>query len=395
MGIIQAIKAATTKKQLVRTELLNTNNLLFTPFSGGAYDNDIYRGAVDAIARNAGKLKGQHVYYYDGTQKAGRDERLNRLLQIAPNEYMTAFDLFYKLTTHYYLFNNAFAFFNKDNKGNVISIYPITCSNADFFADPSDNVYIKFMFTNGNFYTLPYADIIHLRRCYNSNELLGDNNTAIYPALELAHTENEGIINGIKSGATLRGILKFTTILAPDKLKAEKEAFVNDYLDLSNNGGIAVTDSKSDYTPINNTPAKIDAEEIKQTKTKIYNYLGITEKIVNSSYTEDEFNAFFESVLEPLALQLSLEFTRKVFNEREQAFGNRIVFDSGRMIYSSNTTKLNLIKELLPFGMLTINQALEILNLPPVEGGEKRLQSLNYADADIVNEYQTGSNGNV
>lgn len=395
MGIIQAIKAATTKKQLVRTELLNTNNLLFTPFSGGAYDNDIYRGAVDAIARNAGKLKGQHVYYYDGTQKAGRDERLNRLLQIAPNEYMTAFDLFYKLTTHYYLFNNAFAFLNKDNKGNVISIYPITCSNADFFADPSDNVYIKFMFTNGNFYTLPYADIIHLRRCYNSNELLGDNNTAIYPALELAHTENEGIINGIKSGATLRGILKFTTILAPDKLKAEKEAFVNDYLDLSNNGGIAVTDSKSDYTPINNTPAKIDAEEIKQTKTKIYNYLGITEKIVNSSYTEDEFNAFFESVLEPLALQLSLEFTRKVFNEREQAFGNRIVFDSGRMIYSSNTTKLNLIKELLPFGMLTINQALEILNLPPVEGGEKRLQSLNYADADIVNEYQTGSNGNV
>lgn len=30
----------------------------FSTWAGNAYENDIYRGAVDAIARNAAKLKG-------------------------------------------------------------------------------------------------------------------------------------------------------------------------------------------------------------------------------------------------------------------------------------------------------------------------------------------------
>ena len=69
------------------------------------------------------------------------------------------------------------------------------------------------------------------------------------------------------------------------------------------------------------------------------------------------------------------------------------------MIYSNNSTKVNLIKELLPYGVLTINQALEILNLPPVTDGDKRLQTLNVVDAEKANQYQlnesTDGNNNV
>ena len=83
-----------------------------------------------------------------------------------------------------------------------------------------------------------------------------------------------------------------------------------------------------------------------------------------------------------------MEFTRKVFSEREQAFGNAIEFGSGRLLFASNKTKLDLIRELMPFSILTINQALEILNLPPVDDGDRRLQSLNNANTDIVDAYQ-------
>lgn len=184
--------------------------------------------------------------------------------------------------------------------------------------------------------------------------------------------------------------MKYTQILAPEKLEAEKEKFVNDYLSMNNSGGVVVTDPKTEYTPITSSPASIEAEQLKTVQTKIYNYLGVTEAIVNSSYNEDEYNSFYESVLEPICLQLSLEFTRKIFTERELAFGNVITFDSGRMIYSNNSTKVNLIKELLPYGVLTINQALEILNLPPVEDGDKRLQTLNVVNANKADKYQLG-----
>lgn len=369
------------------------NTVRFTAWSGDAYANDIYRGAIDAIARNAAKLKGSHVITYSDHTRTDKDGRLNRLLQVQPNPYMSAFDLLYKLVTHYYLYNNAFAFLQRDDRGNLLGIYPMGAANVEFMADPAGTLYCQFAFRNGRSALLPYSDIIHLRRNFNENDLLGDPNNALTPALELAHTQNEGIVNGIKSSANIRGILKFTQIMAPEKLKAEKDRFVSDYLQIANSGGIVAVDQKMEYVPLTVTPAIIDDKQIAAVKTKIYDYLGISEAIVNSSYTEDQWAAFYESTLEPLAVQLSLEFTRKLFNDREQAFGNSIIFESGRLQFSSNGTKVNLIKELIPYGLLTINQALEILNLPSIEGGDKRLQTLNVVDAAKANEYQlTGGN---
>jgi hypothetical protein len=47
-----------------------------------------------------------------------------------------------------------------------------------------------------------------------------------------------------------------------------------------------------------------------------------------------------------------------------------------------------MIGELLPLGVLTVNQALDLLNLPHVEDGDERIQSLNYVDKEIINQYQ-------
>ena len=176
-----------------------------------------------------------------------------------------------------------------------------------------------------------------------SNDILGDPNDALSPALQLAPAQNEGIVSAIKTGASIRGILKRTQLANADILKEMRENFIQDYLNINNNGGIAVLDSAAE---------------------------------------------FYESVIEPLALQLSLEFTRKLFNDRERAFGNSILFESGRLQFTSNATKVNLIREIMPMGLLTVNQALEILNLPSVSGGDRRIQSLNYVDADKAEEYQ-------
>ena len=58
------------------------------------------------------------------------------------------------------------------------------------------------------------------------------------------------------------------------------------------------------------------------------------------------------------------------------------------MTYTDTKTKVELIKELRPLGLLTTNQALELLNLPPVENGNDRVQTLNVCNTEIVNKYQ-------
>ncbi|NWO14674.1 phage portal protein [Virgibacillus sp.] len=379
-------------KDTKRAEIMSGGTAIFTPFSGNAYESDIYRSAVDAIARNAAKLKGTHVITMPDKRKQG-EQRLNRILQVRPNPYMTAYDLLYKLVTHYYLYNNAFAYLQKDDRGNLQAIYPLSPQNMEYLTDMTGELYCRFLFGNGKQVTLHLSEVFIARRFFNSNDLLGDTNTAILPTLDLAHTQNEGLQNSIKSNATIRGLLKYNQVLSPEKLKEEKEAFVQDYLSVSNNGGIAAIDSKYDYVPLETTPVSIDDKQLEAVKKKTYEYLGISENIVNSTYTEDEWAAFYESVLEPIAVQFSLELTEKLFTEREQAFGNSIIFEANRLQFASNTTKTNILKELTPFGLFTINQALEILNLPPVEDGDKRLQTLNMVNTDIVDKYQLKEKG--
>lgn len=376
-------------KTVQATQVINETSS-FSSYSADAYSNDVFREGVDAIARNAGKLKGSHVIKYQDHDRVDGDCRINRILQVRPNPYMSSYDFLYKVVTRLFLYNNSFALIDRDERGNVRALYPITASHVDLLVDARDELYCRFYMKNGREVIFPYRDVIHLRRFFNDDEILGADNSAIEPGLNLAQTQNEGIINGIKSGASIRGILKFTQIMAPEKLKKEKEAFISDYLEIGNDGGVIATDQKMDYQPIESKPVILNADQTKAIRDKIFAYLGVTEEIVTSSYTEDQFSAFYESTIEPIATALSQEMTAKIFSEREQAFGNEIIFESGRLQFTSNSTKVNLIAQLMPMGLLTVNQALEILNLPSVADGDRRIQALNMIDADQANKYQVG-----
>lgn len=371
-----------------RAGLIKIPSNRFTSWQGNSYASDIFRAGVDAIARNAAKLKGVHTITHGGQKKISADKRLERILQISPNAYMSAYDLLYKLVTQLYLTNNAFALLDRDNGGALRGVYPIGYSGVDLLMDAAGTLFAEFRFRNGRKVQFAYSDLIHLRRHFNTSDFLGEDNRAIDAALEVAHVQNEGIVSAIKNSASLRGILKFSQVLPDAKLKEARERFLAEYLSIGNEGGIVTTDQQAEFIPIESKPVTIGGDQSALIRDKIYSYLGISQAIVDSTYSEDQFAAFYESVIEPTATALSLEFTRKLFNERELSFGNQIIFESGRLQFSSNKTKVELIKELLPLGILSVNQALEILNLAPIEGGDRRLQTLNVVDADRATEYQ-------
>ncbi|MDW4248729.1 phage portal protein [Staphylococcus saprophyticus] len=376
------------EQQTKNFEILSGGFQSLSSFTGQAYDNDIYRSAVDAIARHIAKLSGKHVV--DNASEQNNYSKLNRILQQRPNPYMSGYDFLYKIATQYYLYNNAFILVQKDNRGNLSGLYPLTPNSVEFVVDGADEVYIKCLFKEGKIVHFHISEVAILRRHFNSNELLGDDNSAIMSALELAHNQNEGMSSAIKNSASIRGILKYNQILSTSKLNEAKEEFMNNYFTMANNGGVIPIDQSMDYQPLNVSDVQIDTSQIETVKRKIYDYLGINEDIVNGNYNEDQWQSFFESIVEPFAIQISSELTEKIFSEREKAFANRIIFESSKLQYASNKSKTNVIKELLPLGVLTINQALDLLNLPNVEDGDERIQSLNYIEKTLAKNYQMG-----
>ena len=354
----------------------------FSPFSGAAYDNAIFRGAVDTIAKHTAKLKPRTVPAI---------QRLDRILQTEPNPYVSAYDLLYKAATAYFCDNNAFILIHRDESENVTALYNLTPASVEFLQGDEKSggkLYCKFLFRDGESVIIPYGDIIHLRRHFAKNELLGTDNAALFPALETAHAQTEGIRAAIQNGITIRGLLKTDMVLSDEKLKEVKTAFVNDYLQVKNSGGVAALDARMSYTPINSNAVTIDTAQLTAVQSQIYAYLNISAKMVSGEYSEDDFAAFYESVIEPLALQMSLEYTRKIFTPRERAFGREILFGGERLEFSSAKTRISLLRELLPYGLLTINESRTILSLPKVPDGDKRLQSLNYINAAKADEYQ-------
>lgn len=393
MGLIDSLRARFNKKP-PRSNLTTAQTFsgdtrrTYTTWRGASWDNDVYRACVDSIARNAGKLKGRHVITDAQGRHTAGNPTITRLLETAPNPLMSAYDFLYRLTADLYLNGNAFALIDRDQRGNVAGFYPVTASGVEWLTDEAGRIYLRFRFRSGKTAVFPYADVVHIRRHYATDELMGDSDAAIRGAVELAEAQNNGAITAIQSGAQLRGILKYTSIQSPEMLQKSKQQFMQDFLAMGNNGGIVVTDAKQDYQPIADKPTPIDAAAADAVAQRIYAYLGVSREIVTASYDEDQFGAFYESVLEPLCCAYSQAFTVKCFTPRERAYGNSIEFDGGRTLYASNSTKLSMIKELTPMGLLTVNEARELLNLSPVEDGDTRLQSLNYVDATKANEYQ-------
>lgn len=385
-------KPAQQEKNYTQMNVLSGYTAKFTPWGNQPYEAAAVREAVDAIGRNVAKLKPMHIRRINDELHNVNDQ-LNRKLQHRPNPNMSAYDFLYRLVTTLQVENNAFAYTQWDGF-ELKAIWPINPGSVDFIQDPTGKVFCKFRFTAGNI-ILPYEEVIHLRRHYYNNDLYGSTNAPINSTLSASHTVNQGIENAIKTSANLRGIIKVGNVLKESDLKAYKDRFVSEYMTVNNTGGVAALDSKAEYQELKHDPKLADAPEMKELRDAVYRYWGVNEKIVSSNYNEDEWNAFYESTIEPIAIQMSLEFSQKLFTERERGHGNEIIFEANRLQYASARTKIALAREMMPMGVLSVNEVREIFNMPPVDGGDERIKSLNYVNADKADQYQLGNSDDI
>lgn len=373
-----------------RLELLNNYNAEFTTLGNNTYDSKVARQCIDRIATHCAKLIPKHIQ--DSISNCIKGD-INFLLQNMPNPIMTKFDFIYKVISMLYTDSNAFVYIAKNKEGMITGFYPVLASNYNLLQDSQNNIYLKFKFINGKEYILPYLELIHLRLFYNRHDIFGTNNKVLKTDIDTAHTASEGIKNAIKTSSNLKGILKYENAMLKNKdLKESKEAFVNDFLNLENESGIAAMDAKADFKEVNLKPITLDKEQLEQVNYNIFDYFGISEKIVRNNFTSEEWNAFYEGVIEPRAIQLSDAFTNKIFKQSKIKEGHKIIFTANRLQYATLSSKISLLKEAGALGLLTKDEAREIIDLHPLGGeeGAKIIQSLNNIDSSIANSYQGG-----
>lgn len=351
-------------------KLVTENNNSCYVWNGKIFDNDIVRSAINPCAKAVGKMCPKHIRKNDNDIKVNPDAYMRFLLQ-EPNPYMSGQQLQEKLARTVLINRNAFALIIRNENGYPVSIYPINATTVEGCYNEKGKLFLKFYLENGKIYTFPYSDIIHLRLDYNNNELFGSTIIQVLePLMEIVCTTDKGITNAIKNSSVLRWLLKFTQSMRPEDIKKSVQEFSKTYLSTESDGlGVAGVDSKMDAIQIKTEDYVPNSSQMDKTTQRIYSIFGTNDKIVQSKYTEDEWNAYYESQIEPIGINLSDEYTRKLFNRKQRSFGNSIIFESSNLQYASMSTKLGLV-QFLDRGTMTPNEVRALFNYAPIDGGD-------------------------
>ena len=221
--------------------------------------------------------------------------------------------------------------------------------------------------------------------------MLGSSNSVLNSAIQNQMTAEEGIGIAIKTSNAFKGIYQVNQNLKEDDIKKSQKSFVDAFIN-ENNSGIATVDSKGEFKPINLKPITLDKDQLQHVNQRILNYFTMNTSILSGKFDSEDWNSFYESVLEPLSIYLSQAFKIKIFSKNAIQDGHTIRFLVNRVKYASPDQKIKIVKEISPIGIITVDQALTILDLPPIGGkeGSKRMQSLNYINSEIADAYQLG-----
>lgn len=382
-------------------EVMSGYSPLFSQFGQDIYASDVVQQAIMCIVQEMKKLKPTHVKEngQDVITVAGDIQNiLNR-----PNQLMTTSDFLEKITWLLFLNYNAFIIPTYyewyDEKGNYKrkydGLYPIQPSQVDFIEDSTGRLFVKFRFANTKEYTIKCSDVIHLKYRYSVNEYMGGNesgqpdNDALLKTLKLNHQLLEGVSSAMKSSFAINGVVKYNTMLDDGKTEQalkELEAKLK-----KSESGFLPLDLKAEFMPIKKELQMVDATTLKFIDEKILRQFGVPLPILTGDYTKAQYEAFYQKTLEPLIVSFSQEFTKILFTDREQGFGNKIQFYPKDLIFMSIDQTLEMVTLLSNTGALYENEkrvAFGLRPLPELEG--KRFVSLNWIDSEIANQYQTG-----
>ena len=383
---------------ITSVKFLDGNDAKFTTYDGDIINDPDVRACIDAIARNGAKMHPRHIRNSNGNFEDLKDD-IYRLLAKQPNELQNAYQFYYQVISNLFLNNDSIIYIEKDLKKNVVTaLYPLQYFEEklyEYYDKKQDKtiLFLKFKFGNGKERYVPYSRCIHLTRFATKEGVFGGSKTPIVKTLSMKHIMDEGIINAIKTTASIKGLLKSTkALLKPSDVKAMRDKFIENFMDADNKTGIGALDATTEFIPVKIEPTTANDTQIKEISDKVLSYFGVNTNILQSKYSEDEWNAFYESVLEPIGLQMSLEFTNKLFTPRELDFGNEIVYESNRLQYASNATKINLLR--YANNIMTLNELREVFNLAPREGGDVILIDQNHSVMDEEGGNQNEGEGN-
>lgn len=335
----------------------------FSTYTGGVYESQLIRSAINARAIHVSKLKVEIL----GTAKPA----LRNKMKHGPNSFQTWSQFLYRLSTILDVHNTAFICPVFDQYGEVSGIYspiPSQCEIIQY----GDKPYLRYKFTTGETAAIELNACGIMTKFQFKSDLFGETNHSLFPTMELIHIQNQGIEEGVKSAATYRFYAQVNNFSKAEDLAKERKRFSEENFSKEAEGGglLLFPNTYQNINQVKSEPWVIDNAQMEYIKEGVFEYFMVNEDILTNKAYGDAWTAFYEGAVEPFAIQFSEILTRMLFTFNEQTRENKVMATANRLQYMSNKEKLNVSAQLADRGILNRDESREIWNLPPLPNGE-------------------------
>ena len=358
---------------------------VFRDWNGKIYESEIVRAAIDARARHISKLKVEIT--------GSAQPQLQTKLRTGPNQWQTWSQFLYRLSTILDVHNTAFVVPVFDKSMVITGYFPVLPESAEV-VEYKGIEWLRYKFSHGETAAVELRKCAILTKHQYKEDFFGESNKALNETMKLMHIQNEGIEEAIKNSASYRFIAQVNNFTKTEDLAKERKRFSEENLtkDAEAGGILLFPNTYSNIKQVDAKPYTVDAEQMKLILANVENYFGVNEKILRNEAEGDQLDAFFNGAIEPFAIQFSESMTRAIFSERERANGSYLMANANRLQFMSISAKTSLAQLMLDRGVMSINEARELFNYGPVEGGEMRTIRGEYKDAGDVEELNGGNN---
>ena len=362
MGLFERIfgkpKAAPTNEG--RFETFTAYSPCFTSWGGQIYESDMVRAAIDAKARHVAKLK----YNVLGTARP----KLWTATKTSPNPWYTWPQFLERCSNIYDVENNLFIVPILDNTGDVCGYFPVMPSGCKVVSH-GGVPYLKYTFRGGKQAAIELDRCAIITKHQLKDDFFGESNRALDPTMQLITMVNQGIEEGVKNSATYRFMAQLASKSFDEDLRKERERFDRNNFQTGGGGLLLFGNQFTNVKELSQKSYQVDAEQSKLIKENMFNYFGVSEKVIQNTATGDELDAFFNGAIEPFCIKLSDGLTKMVFTERERNGGNEILFNANRLQYMNIGSKISMAQQLGDRGVLTIDEIRELFNYGPLPDG--------------------------
>lgn len=306
-----------------------------------------------------------------------------RLLNKEPNNRMTRFTFIKTMIISMLLKGNAYAYIERDGKGDAVALYYIPADLVTIIKPQSLKDDISYSIT-GMKGVVESCNMIHLLN-FSYDGITGISTLQNAKRTLGLATEAENHAEGFfKGGANLAGVLKVQSSLTTQQKQALKSSWQSAFNSSTGTpNGVAVLEGNMEFQPITISPSDSQLLETRKFNVvDICRFFGVSPvkafDLSNSSYNTIEAAelAFLTDTLSPLLEKIEQEFERKLYKPSEKDSID-VRFNTSVLLRADKQSLANYYNTLFNNGVMNINEIRRELDLEATDGGDSHFVQVN------------------